>query len=241
MAAWTRARFSCSSAPSSPRASSSRSAPRARASRRSWRSSRSGCCSARTARAGSSSTTPSLRAPSASIGLAAILYEGGLSTSWRRLRQVAVPAALLSTVGVAVTAVLTGVGRVRPVRPLLARVRPARRRRRVDRRRRRVRDAALHEHPAAARPHARGGDGRQRPDGDRAHDRPDRVDRGPGLHVSRISRCSWSGSSASASLVGVVLGAAAMWAFSRLPHSIGAFAPGRVGRGRPRSRSASPT
>jgi cell volume regulation protein A len=42
------------------------------------------------------------------IGLAAILYEGGLSTSWRRLRRVAVPAALLSTVGVVVTAVLTG-------------------------------------------------------------------------------------------------------------------------------------
>ncbi|MBA2383199.1 MAG: potassium/proton antiporter [Actinobacteria bacterium] len=43
------------------------------------------------------------------IGLAAILFEGGLSTSWRRLRQVAIPAALLSTVGVAVTTVLTGV------------------------------------------------------------------------------------------------------------------------------------
>jgi cell volume regulation protein A len=42
------------------------------------------------------------------VGLAAILFEGGLSTSWRRLRQVAVPAALLSTVGVAVTTVLTG-------------------------------------------------------------------------------------------------------------------------------------
>jgi potassium/hydrogen antiporter len=42
------------------------------------------------------------------IGLAAILYEGGLQTSWRRLRQVAVAAALLSTVGVAVSAVLTG-------------------------------------------------------------------------------------------------------------------------------------
>ena len=42
------------------------------------------------------------------IGLAAILYEGGLSTSWRRLRRVAVPAALLSTVGVVVTALLTG-------------------------------------------------------------------------------------------------------------------------------------
>jgi potassium/hydrogen antiporter len=43
------------------------------------------------------------------IGLAAILYEGGLQTSWRRLRQVAVPAALLSAVGVAVSTVLTGV------------------------------------------------------------------------------------------------------------------------------------
>jgi cell volume regulation protein A len=43
------------------------------------------------------------------IGLAAILFEGGLSTSWRRLRQVAVPAALLSTIGVAVTATLTGI------------------------------------------------------------------------------------------------------------------------------------
>ncbi len=43
------------------------------------------------------------------IGLALILYEGGLQTSWRRLRQVVVPASLLSTVGVAVSTVLTGV------------------------------------------------------------------------------------------------------------------------------------
>src|SRR6187551_1407345 len=42
------------------------------------------------------------------VGLAAILFEGGLSTSWRRLRQVVVPASLLSTVGVAITAILTG-------------------------------------------------------------------------------------------------------------------------------------
>src|SRR4029078_8106876 len=40
--------------------------------------------------------------------LVAILYEGGLSTSWRRLRAVALPATLLSTVGVAVTAAVTG-------------------------------------------------------------------------------------------------------------------------------------
>jgi len=42
------------------------------------------------------------------VALVAILYEGGLSTSWRRLRAVAVPATLLSTVGVAVSAGLTG-------------------------------------------------------------------------------------------------------------------------------------
>jgi cell volume regulation protein A len=42
------------------------------------------------------------------VCLVAILYEGGLSTSWRRMRHVAVPAALLSTIGIAVTALLTG-------------------------------------------------------------------------------------------------------------------------------------
>jgi cell volume regulation protein A len=42
------------------------------------------------------------------VALAAILYEGGLSTSWRRLREVAAPAVLLSTVGVVVTAAITG-------------------------------------------------------------------------------------------------------------------------------------
>jgi potassium/hydrogen antiporter len=43
------------------------------------------------------------------VGLVLILFEGGLQTSWRRLRGVAAPAALLSTVGVLVTALLTGV------------------------------------------------------------------------------------------------------------------------------------
>jgi potassium/hydrogen antiporter len=43
------------------------------------------------------------------VGLVLILFEGGLQTSWRRLREVAVPAALLSTLGVVVTALLTGV------------------------------------------------------------------------------------------------------------------------------------
>jgi len=42
------------------------------------------------------------------VSLVAILYDGGLSTSWRRLRTVAVPATLLSTVGVVVSAGLTG-------------------------------------------------------------------------------------------------------------------------------------
>jgi potassium/hydrogen antiporter len=43
------------------------------------------------------------------VGLGLILYEGGLQTSWRRLREVAVPATLLSTVGVIVSACVTGI------------------------------------------------------------------------------------------------------------------------------------
>src|SRR5262245_8378433 len=43
------------------------------------------------------------------VALVAILFEGGLATSWRRLREVALPAALLSTVGIIVTTVLAGV------------------------------------------------------------------------------------------------------------------------------------
>jgi len=44
------------------------------------------------------------------VGLGLILYEGGLQTSWRRLREVAVPAAILSTVGVVVSMLVTGAG-----------------------------------------------------------------------------------------------------------------------------------
>jgi potassium/hydrogen antiporter len=44
------------------------------------------------------------------VGLGLILYEGGLQTSWRRLREVVVPSALLSTVGVFVTALIAGFG-----------------------------------------------------------------------------------------------------------------------------------
>ena len=43
------------------------------------------------------------------VGLVLILFEGGLQTSWRRLRGVAVPAALLSTVGVVVTMLVVAV------------------------------------------------------------------------------------------------------------------------------------
>lgn len=42
------------------------------------------------------------------VGLAIILFEGGLQTSFRRLRAVAAPAAMLSTVGVVVSALLVG-------------------------------------------------------------------------------------------------------------------------------------
>ena len=42
------------------------------------------------------------------VALALILYEGGLQTSWRRLREVAAPAAVLSTLGVVVSTVITG-------------------------------------------------------------------------------------------------------------------------------------
>ena len=43
------------------------------------------------------------------VGLAVILFEGGITTPWRVIRPVIVPAALLSTVGVIVSAVITGV------------------------------------------------------------------------------------------------------------------------------------
>jgi len=43
------------------------------------------------------------------VGLLAILFEGGLTTDWSDFRPVVLPAFLLSTVGVAVTAAVTGV------------------------------------------------------------------------------------------------------------------------------------
>src|SRR4051794_41966811 len=52
------------------------------------------------------------------VGLALILYEGGLQTSWRRLRGGAVPAALLSTVGGGVATPVPGGAGGGPLRPL---------------------------------------------------------------------------------------------------------------------------
>jgi cell volume regulation protein A len=52
---------------------------------------------------------PELARQVGTVGLGLILYEGGLQASWRKLRQSVVPASLLSTVGVVVSALLTGV------------------------------------------------------------------------------------------------------------------------------------
>ncbi len=46
------------------------------------------------------------------VGLVAILFEGGLTTAWRGLRPVLRTASLLATVGVLVTAIVTGFGAV---------------------------------------------------------------------------------------------------------------------------------
>lgn len=52
---------------------------------------------------------PDLARTIGTVGLVAILWEGGLTASWRDIRPVAVPAALLATVGVVVTAGIVGV------------------------------------------------------------------------------------------------------------------------------------
>lgn len=42
------------------------------------------------------------------IALVAILFEGGLKASWRDIRPIAVPAGILATAGVVITALVTG-------------------------------------------------------------------------------------------------------------------------------------
>jgi potassium/hydrogen antiporter len=158
------------------------------------------------------------------VCLAAILFEGGLSTSWRRLRQVAVPAALLSTVGVAVTAVLTGLAAyyvfdlTRLEAVLLgavvsstdaAAVFATLRYTNIRRRLARTLEAETGGNDPMAIALTIGLiEWIQRP----AYGFPDLallVVREIGLGL----------------VVGVALGGAAMWAFARLPPSIGAFAP----------------
>lgn len=158
------------------------------------------------------------------VGLASIIFEGGLSTSWRRLRQVARPATLLATVGVAATALLTA-----PAAHLLfdlpwlqsvllgavvastdaAAVFATLRYTAIRRRLARVLEAetGLNDPVAIALTvgliswieHPRGGF---------AH-----------LTVEVVSQLGVG------LAIGVALAVLALWLFARLPHSIGAFAP----------------
>ena len=159
------------------------------------------------------------------VGLVLILFEGGLQTSWRRLRAVAVPAALLSTVGVVVTAVLTGVaaqalfdltwleaillGAVvasTDAAAVFATLRFTQIRRRLAR--------TLEAESGGNDPMAIA------------------LTIGliawiesPDTEGSTSSSCSSSASSASASSSGSLLAVAATWVFARLPRAVGPFAP----------------
>ena len=83
-----------------------------------------------------------------SLGLAAlvlILAEGGLTTRWDDVKPAVVPAALLSTLGVAISMSVTAVDCAPRARRKLAPRVPARRHRVVDRRGRRIFHAAQAE------------------------------------------------------------------------------------------------
>jgi cell volume regulation protein A len=157
-------------------------------------------------------------------GLAAILYEGGLSTSWRRLRRVAVPAALLATVGVVATAVLAGVaaralfdlswlesvllGAVvasTDAAAVFATLRFTHIRQRIAR----TLEAETGVNDPVAIALTIG-----------LIEWIEEPNFGfPDLVLAVVRQLTLG------LVVGVVLGAVAMWAFARLPHSIGAFAP----------------
>jgi cell volume regulation protein A len=157
-------------------------------------------------------------------GLAAILYEGGLSTSWRRLRRVAVPAGLLATVGVVATAVLAGVAANQlfdlswlesvllgavvastDAAAVFATLRFTHIRRRVAR----TLEAETGGNDPVAIALTIG-----------LIDWITEPTFGfPDLVLAIFQQLALG------LVVGVLLGAAAMWAFARLPHSIGAFAP----------------
>ncbi len=159
------------------------------------------------------------------VGLALILYEGGLQTSWRRLRQVAVPAALLSTLGVVVSTVLTGLAayllfdlsRLEAIllgavvsstdaAAVFATLRFTHIRRRVART---LEAESGGNDPMAVALTLGLIAWIERPDSYGFADLAVLVVRQIGLGL----------------LVGVLLGAGASWVFARLPHSIGAFAP----------------
>jgi potassium/hydrogen antiporter len=158
------------------------------------------------------------------VGLAAILFEGGLSTSWRRLRRVAAPAASLSTVGVVATALLTGVaaywlfdlswleavllGAVvssTDAAAVFATLRFTSIRRRLARTL--EAETGLNDPVAIALTLG-------------LIDWIDKPDFAFSNLLVMVVRQLGLGL-----LVGVILGGAAMWLFARLPHAIGAFAP----------------
>jgi cell volume regulation protein A len=158
------------------------------------------------------------------VSLAAILYEGGLSTSWRRLRQVAVPAAALSTVGVAATAAVTGIfahllfdlswaeafllGSVvasTDAAAVFATLRRTRLRRGLGR----TLEAESGGNDPVAIALTLG-----------LIAWVEKPDYGTGDILLLLVRQIGLGL-----VIGVVIGAAATWAFSRIPHTIGAFTP----------------
>jgi len=158
------------------------------------------------------------------VALVAILFEGGLATSWRRLREVAVPAALLSTVGIVVTTVLTGLvayalfdlswleslllGAVvssTDAAAVFATLRFTQVRRRLAR----LLEAETGGNDPMAIALTVG-----------LTDWTDKAGYGFGDLVVLVVRQLGLGL-----VVGVVLGMVATWLFARLPHAIGAFAP----------------
>jgi len=158
------------------------------------------------------------------VCLAAILFEGGLATSWRRLREVAVPAALLSTVGIVVTTVLVGLSAyvlfdLSWLKAMLlgavvsstdaAAVFATLRFTAIRRRLARVLEAETGGNDPMAIALTIG-----------LIDWIQKPDYGPADLILLVVRQLGLGL-----VVGVTLGAAAAWVFARLPHSIGAFAP----------------
>ena len=158
------------------------------------------------------------------VCLAAILFEGGLATSWRRLREVAVPAALLSTVGIVVTTVLVGLAAyvlfdLSWLKAMLlgavvsstdaAAVFATLRFTAIRRRLARVLEAETGGNDPMAIALTIG-----------LIDWIQKPDYGPADLILLVVRQLGLGL-----VVGVTLGAAAAWVFARLPHSIGAFAP----------------